>query len=109
VFDVNTLYRYKNVFVDNSFVYEFGSDMLVWQNHFSHSDNRCGFYLTLFKENNGIYSRYDEVQKQRYFPQKTIISLLKKNRFSLEGVYGSTDFAPLQETSEKAYYVATAI
>jgi SAM-dependent methyltransferase len=109
VFDVNTLYRYENVFADNSFVYEFGNDMLVWQNHFSASDNKCSFYLTYFSEQDGFYSRLDEVQRQRYFPQRTILSLLKKNHFSVESVFGSTDFAPLKETSEKAYYVAVAI
>lgn len=110
VFDVNTLYRYQNVFADNSYVYEFGDDMLVWQNHYSPSSQKCSFYLTYFQASGrGTYTRYDEVQKQRYFPQKTILSLLKKNRFSAEGVFGSTDFAPLQETSEKAYYVAVAI
>lgn len=110
VFDVNTLYRYKNVFADNSFVYEFGDDMLVWQNHFSTSDNKCSFFLTFFQaDSQSKYTRFDEVQKQRYFPQRTILSLLKKNRFSLEGVFGSTSFTPLQETSEKAYYVAVAI
>ncbi|HOJ47267.1 MAG TPA: class I SAM-dependent methyltransferase [Bacillota bacterium] len=110
VFDVNTLYRYQTVFADNSYVYEFGDDMLVWQNHYSPANRTCGFYLTYFqKSDDETYARYDEAQKQRYFPQKTILSLLKKNRFSVEGVFGSTDFAPLLETSEKAYYVAVAI
>ncbi len=110
VFDVNTHHRYKNVFADNSFVYEFGDDMLVWQNHFSPSDNRCSFFLTYFKAfEKRKYTRFDEVQKQRYFPQRTILSLLKKNRFLLEGVFGSTNFTPFQDTSEKAYYVAIAI
>lgn len=108
VFDVNTAYRYEKIFADNNFVYEFGNDMLVWQNEYSPSRKLCNFYLTLFREENGNYSRVDERQKQKYFPPETITKLLRKNRFSLAGVFGSTDLSPLEETSEKMYYVAIA-
>lgn len=108
VFDVNTAYRYEKVFSDNNFVYEFGNDMLVWQNEYSPSKKICNFYLTLFKEENGTYSRVDERQKQKYFPPETITKLLKKNRFSIAGVFGSTDFTPVEESSEKIYYTAIA-
>ncbi|HBR32853.1 MAG TPA: class I SAM-dependent methyltransferase, partial [Clostridiales bacterium] len=43
VFDINTLYRYESVFSDNSFVYEFGKDMLIWQNSFSKTKKTCDF------------------------------------------------------------------
>jgi len=108
VFDVNTAYRYDNVFAHNNFVYELGDDMLVWQNNYSPSKKTCNFYLTLFKEENGAYIRYDEQQKQKLFSQKMILTLLTKNHFSLVKVYGSTDLTPLEETSEKAFYVAIA-
>lgn len=108
VFDVNTLFRYTQVFAENNFVYEFGDDMLIWQNEFSISKKTCNFYLTLFKEKDGRYSRMDEQQKQRFFSLKTITKLLEKNRFSVAELYGSTIFTPLEETSEKAYFVARA-
>ncbi|HAN21516.1 MAG: hypothetical protein A2Y15_00685 [Clostridiales bacterium GWF2_36_10] len=108
VFDVNTEYRYEKIFADNSFVYEFDDDMLVWQNQYSPSKKTCSFYLTLFSEENGVYYRSDEQQKQKFFPQKTIISLLEKNHFSLVGIYGSTDFTPLENSSEKMLFVTIA-
>ncbi|PKM63406.1 MAG: class I SAM-dependent methyltransferase [Firmicutes bacterium HGW-Firmicutes-21] len=108
VFDVNTLYRYDKVFDGNSFVYEFGEDMLVWQNQFSSAKKICDFYLTLFKREKGAYKRFDERQRQKYFPQKTLLSLLRKNGFSVVGIYGSTELTPLEKTSEKAYFLAVA-
>lgn len=108
VFDVNTLYRYENVFADNSFVYEFEDDMLVWQNIYSPSKKTCNFYLTLFSQEDGAYYRSDEQQKQKYFSQKTILSLLEKNHFSVAAVLGSTDMTLLENNSEKAYIVVVA-
>ena len=108
VFDVNTRYRYENIFARNSYVYELGEDMLVWQNRYSPSKKSCTFFLTLFRAQKGAYQRYDEVQKQRFFPTKTLLSLLKKNRFSVVEVFGSVQLTPLEKTSEKAYFIAIA-
>lgn len=108
VFDVNTLYRYENVFSDNSFVYEIDDDMLIWQNQYLPTERICSFFLTLFKEENGLYTRYEEQQEQRCFAQKTFTSLLKKNNFFVAGIYGSTDFTQPQKTSEKVFLVAVA-
>ncbi len=108
VFDVNTRYRYEEVFSNNCFVYEFGKDMLIWQNRYSPSKKTCGFYLSLFKEENGVYLRENEEQRQRCFSVRAIKALLRKNRFFVTGVYGSTAFLPLEKTSEKAYFIAVA-
>lgn len=108
VFDINTPFRYENIFADNSYVYEFGKDMFVWQNHYNKSRKNCYFYLTLFSENDGLYTRIDETQKQCCFPVKTVIKLLEKNSFELKGIFGSSEFTPFSETSEKAFFVAVA-
>jgi len=106
IFDVNTKYRYEKIFSNNNFVYEFGNDMLIWQNSFSKQS--CRFDITLFSEKNGGYFRADEQQKQRYFPIGTIKRLLYKNKFAVSDVFGSYNFEPLDSNSEKAFFIAVA-
>ncbi len=106
VFDVNTEYRYKQVFGDNAYVYESEGSMLVWQNWYNEKTRKCRFYLTEFTEDDGVYLRNDEVQTQRFYSIQSIKRLLKQNGFQLCGVYGGLDFSPLSPQSEKAFFVA---
>ncbi len=109
VFDVNTEYRYKEIFGDKSYVYENGKDMLVWQNYYNEKRRCCSFYLTQFTENGDVYERSDELQRQRYYSVQSIKQALAVCGFRLCAVYGGTDFSPLGETSEKAYFIAKSV
>ena len=109
VFDINTEYRYKNVFGDSSYVYENGDDMLVWQNYYNEKTRLCRFYLTEFTERCGMYERSDELQCQRYYSLQSIKRALAACGFCLCGIYGGTDFSPLTENSEKAYIIAKSV
>ncbi len=109
VFDVNTEYRYRNVFGDNAYVYENDGNMLVWQNFYDEKTRRCRFFLTEFCEEDGVYLRNDEVQTQRFYSVQSIKRLLKQNGFELCGIFGGLDFSPLAEDSEKAYFVAKSV
>lgn len=110
VFDINTPYRYETVFGDNAYVYEDKGGMLVWQNKFMKKRGLCDFYLSYFTaEEDGLYSRGDQVQRQRCYAIKTIERLLANNGFELCGVYGSTEGSPFTDTCEKAYFVAKSV
>lgn len=110
VFDINTPYRYNNVFADNAYVYEDEGGMLVWQNKFMKKRSLCDFYLTYFTpDEDGLYSRGDQVQRQRCYSLKTIEKLLTANGFEVCAVYGGVDLSPLKEDSEKAYFVAKSV
>lgn len=110
VFDINTPYRYENVFGANAYVYEDEGEMLVWQNSFNPKSGFCDFYLSRFeRRGDGAYTRGDDVQRQRrYFP-KRIKRLLEKCGFEVCAIYGDTDCAPFTENSEKAYFVAKSV
>lgn len=110
VFDVNTPYRYDVVFGDNTYVYDDDGGMLVWQNRFMKKRGLCDFYLTYFSPSGeGLYSRGDQVQRQRCYSLKTLERLLTQNGFELCGVYGGVDMSPLAPDSEKAYFVAKSV
>lgn len=105
VCDINSLYRYQTVYGDNAFVYEVDEDMLVWQNQWDGEKGKCAFYLTMFAEEDGVYSREDETTLQTYFSFEAFSSAARKAGFEKIFVYGEKDFSPLTETSEKMYIV----
>lgn len=105
VCDINSLYRYERVYGDNSFVYEVDEDMLIWQNQWDGEKENCTFYLTMFAEEGGVYSREDETTVQKYFSVDSFSACARKAGFTEITVYGEKDFSSPSDTSEKLYIV----
>ena len=58
IFDVNTPYKFKHIYGENSYVLESESAFCVWQNFFDERRGRCHFAVDLFEENEkGLYER----------------------------------------------------
>ena len=106
IFDVNTAYRYENIYADNCYVLESKRAFLSWQNYYNGTSKRCKFYLSLFTEDkNGLWERSDEEHTQKYHDIKKLTSLASSEGFEVVGIYGDTDSSALSKTSEKAYFV----
>lgn len=102
-FDVNSEYRYTNVFDGKSFVYEVEDDMAVWRNAFSSEDKICVFDIDIFSMlKNGKYIRTSENQFQRLYSRSEIIEAAKG--FELVEVSGGKGFDGC-EKAEKEYYI----
>ena len=109
IFDVNSRYKFENVYADNSFVFESEGVMCVWQNEYNSKTHFCDFYISLFEENeDGSYSRTDECQRERMYPLSTLKRLLAECSFELIDVFGDLDFSPASDTDERLYIVARA-
>lgn len=103
IFDVNTEYRYKNVFGKNNFVYEFDEFFAVWRNSYNEKSKTCEFEIDIFTENeDGSYEREFESQTQRLHPREEILKAAKG--FTLVQVSGGKGFDGCEE-AEKEYYV----
>lgn len=84
LFDVNTLYKFEKLYADNTYVFEGRGGYCVWQNAYKKSKKECDFSLTIFKkEKNGLYSRREEQQRQKYFSPITLRRALHKVGFEL--------------------------
>lgn len=107
VFDINTPYRFKEIYGTNDYILENDITLLAWQNDYNEKTRLCRFYLSIFEENkDGTYDRYDEVQTEKCYSKRQIISLLKRCGFELISVYGSLDKSNAKDTDEKWYFVA---
>ena len=107
VFDVNTLYKHREVLGNNVFVYEDETDYLVWQNFYDPEDGSVVEALDVFSLNaDGSYTRDADEIVERAYPTALLSSLLKEAGFEVLGLYGDMTLLPPEETEERVYFVA---
>ncbi len=103
IFDVNTEYRYKNVFGKNNFVYDFDEFFAVWRNSYDENKKICEFEIDIFTENEDkSYDREFESQTQKFHPREELLKAAEG--FELVLVSGGKGFDGCEE-NEKEYYV----
>ena len=113
LFDMNTPYKFKNVYGDNAYILEDESEegaiFCGWQNQYDEESGICDFYLSLFEENeDGGYERSDEHQRERCYELETVRELLENCGFEILGIYSDHDFTECNETTERWYIAARA-
>ena len=114
IFDMNTPYKFKNVYGDNAYILEDeredGSAIFCgWQNFYDKETKICDFYLSVFEENGeGGYDRSDEHQRERCYEKKEIKGALERCGFELLGVFDGFDFREATDGAERWYFVARA-
>ena len=113
IFDVNTPYKFKNVYGDNAYILEDedeeGAIFCGWQNEYCEKSGICDFYLTLFEEDGeGGYVRSDEHQRERCYSLDALSEILSSCGFELLGVYSDYAASACAEDTERWYIVARA-
>ena len=114
IFDVNSPYKFENVYSDNAYVLEDEDDggraiYCGWQNFYDRETRVCDFYLSVFSEDeDGSYFRADEQQKERCYTERELCDSLERAGFELIGIYSDYKFSAPTETSERWYFVARA-
>lgn len=111
-FDVNTKYKFENIYGNNSYVYDEKDVYCVWQNFYSPRRRLCDFDLTFFiKNTDGSYTRTGETQREYLYTDEDLIALLEKNGFSVDIISASFDFSlgegrRISDLDERHYFVA---
>lgn len=109
IFDVNTPYKFKNIYGNNAYILEDDGVTCAWQNTFDEEKGICDFDLTFFVEQkNGLYERVDESQREKMYTDKQIRDTLEKCSFEVLGVYSDYNFKEYEESDERWYYVCRA-
>ena len=114
IFDVNSPYKFKNVYGDNSYILEDEDDggrgvYCGWQNSFDEESGVCDFYLSIFEEDeNGAYVRSDEHQRERCYGLDTLKSILEGSEMEFLGVFSDFQFSQINDTDERWYIIARA-
>ena len=105
VFDVNTVYKHRNILADNTFVYDTGDVYCVWQNSLK-ENNIVNIELDLFERDGNIYHRSTERFKERAYDIGELREMLESSGFEVLGVFADMTTEPLSETSDRAVFAA---
>lgn len=108
VFDVNTIYKHREILSGNTFVYEDDNNaFLVWQNSECDSDDIIDMCVDVFKKNiNGSYDRFTDYITERAYPTDFFVQMLEKYGFCDICVYGDMKFMKPDNNEERIYFSA---
>ncbi len=107
IFDVNGKYKFEKIYADRSYVMEENGSFCVWQNYYNPKTHLCDFYITLFEErDDGSYERYDEEQRERMYPIRSLKKMLADSGFEVIGAYKDFEFNNADDSAERIYFVA---
>lgn len=111
VFDVNTVYKHKNILGDNCFVYENGDTFCAWQNSLSGDGVTVDISLDFFDKasEDGLYTRYSTDFSERAYEIDMLKSLLCESGFEVKAVFDDDSFLPLRSDSQRAIFVAKKV
>lgn len=105
LFDLSTRYKLKEIIGNHTFAETFEEEAYIWENEFHEETDRLSFLLTLFKEEEGHYVRYEEYHVQRAYDVEYVKSVLQSNFEILEVVDGDT-FETYSEQSHRVCFIA---
>lgn len=105
IFDVNTIYKHREVLANNTFVYECEDVYCVWQNSLNEDDS-VNIYLDIFEADGDAYYRSSEDFAERAYPIEDYINWLELADFELLHIFDEMSDRPLGDTTERAVFVA---
>ena len=105
IFDLNTDYKFENVFGNNMFYMVDDEISYIWECKFNRISKVCKFDITFFVRQGELYKRFDEVQYERAYKKGQIEKLLKENSFLQIDMYGGMTFEKPDFDTERIFVV----
>ena len=110
IFDVNTLYKHRNVLANNTFTYETDNVYCVWENTLVPETDEVKMQLEFFElEENGLYSRSSDAFSEKAYSEEELEKLLTDAGFEILAKYGDDTFDPPAADSQRIVYAAKCI
>ena len=114
IFDVNTPYKFERIYGNNHYIFEDNAAdgataYCGWQNEYDADSKLCNFYLSVFTEDeDGRFTRVDEVQTERCYDKDELTSRLEDAGFEPLGIFADYSFSAPTEQTERWYIAARA-
>ena len=87
IFDINTEYKFNNVYKDNVF-YSVDDDLsYIWQNDYDNATGICTMDITFYQKDGDIYERFDTANKEKSYSVSHLSELLGESGFTIEALY----------------------
>lgn len=106
IFDINSEHKFRDVLDNGTFVYDFDNVFCIWETECQKEKSKYDHFLTYFiKEENGLYSRRDSVQSQRYYSCEEIQNLAEKFDFEILAINDDYSFKSVSDATERITYI----
>lgn len=110
IFDLNTEYKFKNIYGENTFSEITDDAAYIWENYYDEEEQINEYYLNFFvKNHDGSYNRTEEEHYERAYKLDKIISLIEQSGMKFEAAYDAFTFEPVSNESERIYVVAREV
>ncbi len=105
IFDVNSENKISKTFGNNIF-YEISDDVTyLWKNSYDSKKKICEFDITMFVNEDGLYSRHDELHYERAYSEKELEEALKSSGLKLVNKYNDMKFSSTDKNAERIFFV----
>ncbi len=110
VFDLNTEYKFKNIYGNKTFS-ELGEDFAyLWENQYWPDKKVNEYYISFFvEEEDGLYSRSDEYHMEYVHETRWITRQLEDLGFRLVGIYDDYSDHEIRRESERLTFVVRKV
>ena len=106
IFDISSYYKLSTILGNNMYGENREDVAYMWQNYFDSEENVVEMELAFFiKEEDGRFTRFEEVHQQRAYTEKEVLKMLKKAGFTNVKTYGDFTFEDPKEDSERIFFV----
>ncbi len=108
VFDINTIYKFRNVLGDNCYCDTTDNSAYTWENYFDEESGINEFYTNFFikDKNSDKYNRYEEYHYEKGYTIEKIKELINKSGLEFVCCYDELTFDSPKENSERIFFVA---
>lgn len=109
IFDMNTLYKYREILGENTICENREEGSFIWENYYEEKDQVNQYDLTLFVRepgSAGLYRKYEETHFQRGYELQKVQELLANAGMEFVTAYEAFTRHPVQEDSERVYVIA---
>lgn len=106
IFDVNTLYKHREILKNNTFVYDLDEVYCVWQNNLLEDNATVKISLDLFfNTDDGAYERFSEDFSEKAYTPELIEEIIEETGFTLINKYDELSPEAPKENTERIIYV----
>ncbi len=105
IFDVNTLYKHREILGNNTFVLDQEDIYCVWQNEFDEKRLETLITLDFFAREGENYYRSGEEFCERAYTNSQLKKMLTAAGFKIEGIFDDLTQNSPQETTQRVFYV----
>lgn len=110
IFDMNTVYKHREILGNNSYIYDLDGLFCSWQNEYSSQDDSVEMFLDFFEEQeDGCYERFQESFKEIAIEEAEIDRLLKETGFEILEKYDDYSDKSVNEKTQRIVYVTKKI